>query len=118
MSEDVPPYGSAEHSASQGKGAKRMTEKPSEPTPAGAPQSWGVPEAAAFLKIHPDTCTKRTRAGLIPGCKVGRAYIYDPELLRKMLRDRCAANVRQAPPKNTLAERLAARRIQRRPVRP
>ena len=42
--------------------------------PAGGPrkyESWGIKEAAAYLRIHPDTLAYRARTGEIPGCKVG-----------------------------------------------
>lgn len=38
-------------------------------------ETWGIKEAAAFLRIHPDTLVERARAGEIPGCKVGRAWV-------------------------------------------
>jgi excisionase family DNA binding protein len=51
-------------------------------------ESWGLKEAAAFLKIHPDTLAERARAGEIPGCKIGRAWVFMPELLSEYLRTR------------------------------
>lgn len=73
-------------------------------------QTWGIKEAAAFLRIHPDTLAERARAGEIPGCKIGRSWVFMPELLNQYLEARCAANVRLAPSKYTRVERLAARR--------
>ena len=45
-----------------------------------------LPEAAAFLKIHPEELRQRAKAGLIPGAKVGRAWVF--------LQDDLAAYVR------------------------
>ena len=33
-------------------------------------------EAAKLLLIHPQTLMSRARAGLIPGCRVGRAWVF------------------------------------------
>jgi excisionase family DNA binding protein len=38
-------------------------------------------QAAEFLKIHPDTCARLTKARKIPGCKIGRAWVYHRALL-------------------------------------
>jgi len=43
------------------------------------------------LKIHPDTLARRARAGEIPGCKVGRAWVFLPDLLREYVCARIAA---------------------------
>jgi excisionase family DNA binding protein len=78
-------------------------------------ESWGIKEAAAFLRIHPDTLAERARVGEIPGCKVGRAWVFMPELLADYLRTKSTAT--KAPPGRgsasaSLAERLAAKRAQ------
>jgi excisionase family DNA binding protein len=75
-------------------------------------ETWGINEAAAFLRIHADTLAERARAGEIPGTKIGRAWVFMPKLLTEYLEARCTANIRPAPPKHSLAERLAARRAQ------
>jgi excisionase family DNA binding protein len=79
-------------------------------------ETWGIKEAAAFLRIHPDTLAERARAGEIPGCKIGRSWVFMPDLLTEYVRSRCAANVTARPFKGSasasLAERLAARREQ------
>jgi hypothetical protein len=33
-------------------------------------------EAAAFLKVHPEELRRRAKLGLIPGAKVGRAWVF------------------------------------------
>jgi len=35
-----------------------------------------LPEAAEFLKMHPEEVRRRTKAGLIPGAKAGRAWVF------------------------------------------
>jgi excisionase family DNA binding protein len=75
-------------------------------------ESWALQQAAEFLKIHPDTLAQRARAGEIPGCKVGRSWVFSPKLLTEYLEARCTANIRQAPSKHSLAERLAAQLAQ------
>src|SRR5688572_21680168 len=43
-------------------------------------------EAAAFLKIHPEELRQRAKAGLIPGAKVGRAWVFLQDDLATYLR--------------------------------
>jgi Helix-turn-helix domain len=80
-------------------------------------ESWGIHEAAAFLHIHPTTLAERARGGEIPGCKVGRSWVFMPELLVEYLRTKSTTKVEQVKQRpsasTTLAERLAARRAQR-----
>ena len=78
-------------------------------------KSWGIKEAAAFLRIHPDTLAERARTKRIPGCKVGRAWVFLPELLAEYVRVR--STVVECPSSKgslsaAIAERLAARRAQ------
>jgi excisionase family DNA binding protein len=35
-----------------------------------------LPAAAAFLNLHPSTLQARAKAGKIPGCKPGRAWVF------------------------------------------
>ncbi len=71
-------------------------------------------EAAAFLRIHPDTLAERARAGEIPGCKIGRAWAFMPELLTEYLRARSIVKARSigGSVSASLAERLAGRLAQ------
>ena len=41
-----------------------------------AMQTLGLEDAAKFLRIHPKTLAKRAAAGLIPGVKEGRAWVF------------------------------------------
>ena len=43
-------------------------------------------EAARFLKIHPEELRQRAKAGLIPGAKVGRAWVFLQDDLASYLR--------------------------------
>ena len=83
------------------------------------PDSMTITDAAAFLKIHPDTLALRCRAGLIPGCKIGRSWVFHRGLLDEYLRRRCQEQVRSAShngiASQSLASRLAAQRAQRMP---
>jgi excisionase family DNA binding protein len=38
-------------------------------------------EAAQLLKVHPKTLEKLARAGSVPSCKVGRAWVFVESLL-------------------------------------
>jgi hypothetical protein len=33
-------------------------------------------EAAAFLNMHPETLKEKARAGIIPGAKIGRRWVF------------------------------------------
>lgn len=46
----------------------------------------GVEEAADYLKIDPDTVRERARAGLIPGYKPGRRWVFLRSELLEYLR--------------------------------
>ena len=43
-------------------------------------------KAAKLLKIHPDTLAARAKAGIIPGAKIGRAWVFIAEDLEEWLR--------------------------------
>ncbi|WP_366834236.1 helix-turn-helix domain-containing protein [Rhodoferax sp.] len=42
-------------------------------------------EAAQLLHIHPQTLMTRARTGVIPGCRVGRAWVFVESLLVEYL---------------------------------
>jgi excisionase family DNA binding protein len=46
----------------------------------------GLQEAAAFLRCHPEELRRRAKAGLIPGAKVGRAWVFLEDDLAAYLR--------------------------------
>lgn len=43
-------------------------------------------EAARFLKVHPEELRRRAKSGLIPGAKVGRAWVFLQDDLADYLR--------------------------------
>jgi hypothetical protein len=43
---------------------------------AAAMDTLDLREAAAFLRMHPEELRRRAKRGLIPGAKVGRAWIF------------------------------------------
>ena len=45
----------------------------------------GTVEAASLLRIHPQTLMARARAGSIPGCRVGKAWVFLESLLVEYL---------------------------------
>jgi hypothetical protein len=51
-------------------------------TAAVSDETWGLEKTAEFLRIHKDTLAERARAGEIPGAKIGRAWVFMPELLK------------------------------------
>ena len=53
-------------------------------------------DAAAFLRIHPETLRQAARTGRIPGAKVGRAWVFLEEDLAGYLRSL------YAPPRQAL----------------
>jgi len=46
----------------------------------------GLIQAAAFLKLHPEELRRRAKAGMIPGAKVGRAWVFLQDDLADYLR--------------------------------
>lgn len=50
-------------------------------------------EAAAFLHVHPKTLAERAAAGLVPGAKEGRAWVFIDVDLAEHLRAKYARRV-------------------------
>ena len=48
----------------------------------------GLNEAALFLRCHPEELRRRARAGVVPGAKVGRAWVFLEDDLAAYLRSR------------------------------
>ena len=46
----------------------------------------GLREAAAFLRCHPEELRRRAKVGIVPGAKVGRAWVFLEEDLAAYLR--------------------------------
>ena len=47
---------------------------------------WDCNQAARFLGLHPKTVKRMARAGVIPGCRLGRRWIFRPSELDALLR--------------------------------
>jgi hypothetical protein len=46
----------------------------------------GLKEAASFLHMHPEEVRRRAKAGVIPGAKAGRAWVFIEDDLAGYLR--------------------------------
>src|SRR5215469_4924536 len=46
----------------------------------------GLNEAAAFLHCHPEELRRRAKAGIVPGAKVGRCWVFLKDDLATYLR--------------------------------
>jgi hypothetical protein len=46
----------------------------------------GLKEAAAFVRCHPEELRRRVKAGIVPGAKVGRAWVFLEDDLAAYLR--------------------------------
>jgi excisionase family DNA binding protein len=75
------------------------------------PATWGAEEAARYLRINVDTLYQRAAAGMIPGHKEGRSWIFMPHLLKQHLEAKSRAPFERHGVENvkpTLAERIRA----------
>src|SRR5688572_3267908 len=54
--------------------------------PRSAMRTLSLTEAAQFLKMHPEEVRRRAKAGIIPGAKAGRAWVFLEEDLAAYLR--------------------------------
>jgi len=57
-------------------------------------QTMTLIEAAGFLKMHPEELRRRTKRGIIPGAKAGRAWVFIDEDLAEWLRSQYVRSVR------------------------
>src|SRR5436189_138965 len=57
-------------------GLTRTRLKPAHRTGADRVKTFGLHDAAAFLRCHPEELRRRTKLGFIPGAKVGRAWVF------------------------------------------
>src|SRR6266478_4577581 len=55
---------------------------------------WDCNQAARFLGLHPKTVKRMARAGEIPGCRLGRRWIFRPSELDALLRGRVSSRLR------------------------
>jgi excisionase family DNA binding protein len=61
---------------------------------------WGCEEAARFLGLHPKTVKRMARAGEIPGCRLGRRWIFRPSELDALLRARVSFSAKDNSRRN------------------
>lgn len=54
-------------------------------------RTFNLDEAAAFLKISPDTMQLLARSGSVPGAKIGKCWIFFDEALESYLRNEVTA---------------------------
>lgn len=52
-------------------------------------ETWSAVQAAAYLHIHTDTLYALARSGEVPGCKLGRAWVFVPQLLAQYVEKKC-----------------------------
>ena len=55
-------------------------------SPGEGMKTLGLNEAAVFLRCHPEELRRRARAGVVPGAKVGRAWVFLEDDLATYLR--------------------------------
>jgi excisionase family DNA binding protein len=77
--------------------------------------TWGLKEAAIYLRAAPDTVRKLASDRKIPAAKVGRAWVFMPHLLAEYLekKSRSTDALRVLHGGSVLAARLDARLAQR-----
>jgi excisionase family DNA binding protein len=81
------------------------------------PSTMSLEEAAQILFVHPDTLAGMARAGTVPACKVGRAWVFSTRLVQEWIDARCQSTAAKERPTGgsasvSLAERLAGRLAQ------
>ena len=61
---------------------------------------WDCNQAAQFLGLHPKTVKRMARAGEIPGCRLGRRWIFRPSELDALLRARVSSSTKDNSRRN------------------
>jgi excisionase family DNA binding protein len=61
---------------------------------------WGCNQAARFLGLHPKTVKRMARTGEIPGCRLGRRWIFRPSELDALLRARVSSSAKDNSRRN------------------
>jgi len=61
---------------------------------------WDCNQAARFLGLHPKTVKRMARAGEIPGCRLGRRWIFRPSELDALLRGRVSSSAKDNSRRN------------------
>jgi excisionase family DNA binding protein len=55
---------------------------------------WDCNQAARFLGLHPKTVKRMARTGEIPGCRLGRRWLFRPSELDALLRARVSSSAK------------------------
>ena len=61
---------------------------------------WDCNQAARFLGLHPKTVKRMARTGEIPGCRLGRRWIFRPSELDALLRGRVSSSAKDNSRRN------------------
>jgi excisionase family DNA binding protein len=61
---------------------------------------WDCNQTARFLGLHPKTVKRMARAGEIPGCRLGRRWIFRPSELDALLRARVSSSAKDNSRRN------------------
>ena len=64
------------------------------------PETYTAEEAAAYLKLHPETVRERIRQGKIAAAKIGRRFVIRRSTLDRLLSDSENGGVQASPPLN------------------
>jgi|SRR5580698_3336262 hypothetical protein len=72
----------------------------------------GLNEAAALMRVHPDTARKLVKAGLgPPACKVGREWVFPTQRLIEWIDQQCHSTGDKAARTGGYVSRSAASRL-------
>jgi hypothetical protein len=72
----------------------------------------GLNEAAALMRVHPDTARKLVKAGLgPPACKVGREWVFPAHRLLEWIDQQCHSTGDKAARTGGYVSRSAASRL-------
>jgi hypothetical protein len=63
-----------------------------------------LPEAAAFLHMHPEEVRTRTKRGIIPGAKIGRCWVFIDADLAEFIRSQYPVRRQSLPVRNSALE--------------
>ena len=63
-------------------------------------------EAADMLKVSPDALLRKARAGIVPGAKVGRRWVFVRDDLLALIREQAKARVAMAGRNESPAARI------------
>jgi excisionase family DNA binding protein len=68
-------------------------------------QVWDCIQAARFLRLHPKTVKRMAQAGEIPGCRLGRRWLFRPSDLDALLRPSVSSSLKTRLRRNSTERR-------------